>query len=114
MIIVGIDVAKNDSVHAFIISEVICFGRFSTTSLSEEDIIALRSLSRFRLFQVDTVADLKRKTISLLDQVFPEYSSLFSDTFGKSSLELLSSSCTPEEILAMNTENLISILNSAR
>lgn len=104
---------KNDSVDAFIIAEVIRFGRFSTTSLAEEDILALRNLSRFRLFQVDTVADLKRKTISLLDQVFPEYSSLFSDTFGKSSLELLSSSCTPEEILAMDTENLISILNSA-
>lgn len=104
---------KNDSVDAFIIAEVIRFGRFSTTSLAQEDMLALRNLSRFRLFQVDAVADLKRKTISLLDQVFPEYSRLFSDTFGKSSLELLSSSCTPEEILAMNTDDLISILNSA-
>lgn len=105
--------SKNDSIDAFIIAEVIRFGRFTTTSLAEEDMLALRNLSRFRLFQVDTVADLKRKTISLLDQVFPEYTRLFSDTFGKSSLELLSSSCTPEEILAMDTEKLISILNSA-
>ena len=105
--------SKNDSIDAFIIAEVIRFGRFTTTSLAEEDMLALRNLSRFRLFQVDTVADLKRKTISLLDQVFPEYARLFSDTFGKSSLELLSSSCTPEEILAMDTEELISILNSA-
>lgn len=105
--------SKNDSIDAFIIAEVIRFGRFTTTSLAEEDMLALRNLSRFRLFQVDTVADLKRKTISLLDQVFPEYARLFSDTFGKSSLELLSSSCTPEEILAMDTEKLISILNSA-
>lgn len=105
--------SKNDSIDAFIIAEVIRFGRFTTTSLAEEDMLALRNLSRFRLFQVDTVADLKRKTISLLDQVFPEYTRLFSDTFGKSSLELLSSSCTPEEILAMDTEELISILNSA-
>lgn len=105
--------SKNDSIDAFIIAEVIRFGRFTTTSLAEEDMLALRNLSRFRLFQVDTVADLKRKTISLLDQVFPEYTGLFSDTFSKSSLELLSSSCTPEEILAMDTEKLISILNSA-
>ena len=105
--------SKNDSIDAFIIAEVIRFGRFTTTSLAEEDMLALRNLSRFRLFQVDTVADLKRKTISLLDQVFPEYARLFSDTFGKSSLELLSSSCTPEEILAMDTKKLISILNSA-
>ncbi len=105
--------SKNDSIDAFIIAEVIRFGRFTTTSLAEEDMLALRNLSRFRLFQVDTVADLKRKTISLLDQLLTEYARLFSDTFGKSSLELLSSSCTPEEILAMDTKKLISILNSA-
>lgn len=105
--------SKNDAIDAFIIAEIIRFGRFTTTSLAEEDMLALRNLSRFRLFQVDTVADLKRKTISLLDQVFPEYTRLFSDTFGKSSLELLSSSCTPEEILAMDIQKLIAILNSA-
>ena len=57
--------SKNDSIDAFIIAEVIRFGRFTTTSLAEEDMLSLRNLSRFRLFQVDTVADLKRKMISL-------------------------------------------------
>ena len=34
-------------------------------------------------------SDFKRKIIALLDQTFPEYEKLFSDTFGKSSVELL-------------------------
>lgn len=101
---------KNDSRDSFIIAEVIRFGRFSSTCLAEEDIFSLRNLSRFRLFQVDMVSDLKRKVISLLDQVFPEYSRLFSDTFGKSSIELLSEFSTPEEFLSVDTASLAEIL----
>ena len=59
------------------------------------------------------VADLKRKTISLLDQVFPEYSKLFSDTFGKSSLEILTEYSTPEEFLNVDTNILAEILSTA-
>ncbi|WP_156936345.1 IS110 family transposase [Clostridiisalibacter paucivorans] len=49
---------KNDSKGSLIIAEVIRFGRFSSTCLAQEDILPLRNLSRFRLFQVDTVSDL--------------------------------------------------------
>lgn len=101
---------KNDSKDSFIIAEVIRFGRFSSTCLAEEDILSLRNLSRFRLFQVDMVSDLKRKVISLLDQVFPEYSKLFSDTFGKSSLEILAEYSTPEEFLKVDTNALAETL----
>ena len=61
---------KNDSKDSFIIAEVIRFGRFSSTCLAEEDILALRNLSRFRLFQVDLVSDLKRKVISFVGSSF--------------------------------------------
>lgn len=104
---------KNDSKDSFIIAEVIRFGRFSSTGIAEESILSLRNLSRFRLFQVDMVADLKRKTISLLDQVFPEYSKLFSDTFGKSSLQILTEYSTPEEFLNVDTNVLAEILSTA-
>ena len=101
---------KNDSKDSFIIAEVIRFGRFSSTCLAEEDILSLRNLSRFRLFQVDMVSDIKRKVISLLDQVFPEYARLFSDTFGKSSLEILKEYSTPEEFLNVDTDYLAQTL----
>lgn len=104
---------KNDSKDSFLIAEVIRFGRFSSTCIAEESILSLRNLSRFRLFQVDMVADLKRKVISLLDQVFPEYSKLFSDTFGKSSLEILTEYSTPEEFLNVDTTVLAEIISTA-
>ena len=104
---------KNDSKDSFIIAEVIRFGRFSETNISSPNMHALRELCRHRFFIVDSVSDIKRKVIALLDQVFPEYESLFTDTFGKTSLQLLSEHSTPEEILALNTDKLCEIINQS-
>lgn len=104
---------KNDTRDSFIIAEVIRIGRFTKTSLSEPELLALRELCRHRFYFVDTVSDLKRKVIALLDQVFPEYQHLFSDVFGITSTQLLSQYSTPEEILAVDTDKLCAILSSA-
>jgi len=105
--------AKTDSRDAFIIAEVIRFGRYAETSTSPEDLYALRELSRHRFYVVDCVSDLKRKVIALLDQVFPEYETLFSDMFGVTSSELLLTYTTPEDILAVDTDKLCQLLNTA-
>ena len=75
--------AKNDSRDSFIIAEVIRFGRFCETAVSAPELHALRELCRHRFWIVDSVSDLKRKVIALLDQVFPEYENLFTNTFGE-------------------------------
>ena len=79
---------KNDSKDSYIIAQIMRFGEYSATSLSEENIIALRQLSRYRLALVDACGDCKRRVIALLDQVFPEYDKLFSDTFCKTFAQL--------------------------
>ena len=104
---------KNDSKDSYIIAQIMRFGEYSATSLSEENIIALRQLSRYRLALVDACGDCKRRVIALLDQVFPEYDKLFSDTFGSSSTELLLNCPTPEDLLAISTRKLTNILNKA-
>lgn len=104
---------KNDSKDSYIIAQIMRFGEYSSTSLSEDNIIALRQLSRYRLALVDACGDCKRRVIALLDQVFPEYDKLFSDTFGSSSTELLLNCPTPEDILAISTRKLTNILNKA-
>lgn len=104
---------KNDSVDSFIIAQIMRFGEYSSSGLAEEYIIALRQLSRYRLALVDACGDCKRRVIALLDQVFPEYNSLFSDTFGKTSEEILLSCPTPEELLEVSTRKLTNILNKA-
>lgn len=104
---------KNDSKDSFIIAQIMRFGQFSTTSLSEETIVAMRQLSRYRLALVDSCGDCKRRVIALLDQVFPEYNSLFSDTFGVTSKEILSKYPTPEDMLTVTTRKLTSLLEKA-
>ena len=97
---------KNDSKDSFIIAQIMRFGQFSSSSLSDENIMVLRQLSRYRLFLVDSCSDLKRKVICLLDQVFPEYSSLFSDIFVATSKELLLKYPLPEDMLSVSTTKL--------
>ncbi|MCL2009935.1 MAG: IS110 family transposase [Synergistaceae bacterium] len=104
---------KNDSRDSFIIADVIRFGRFCETTVSPPDLFALRELCRHRFYTVDSVSDIKRKVIALLDQIFPEYENLFTDTFGKASLELLSEYTTPEEILNVDTDKLVETINIA-
>ncbi|EPZ48830.1 IS110 family transposase [Alicyclobacillus acidoterrestris] len=101
---------KNDTKDSFIIAEIVRFGRYTTTELADEPIIALRQLSRFWFTIVDHIADLKRQVIAVLDVLFPEYEQLFSDLFGKASAELLMEYTTPEEILELDTDELATLL----
>ena len=39
---------KNDSKDSFVIAQIMRFGQFSSSSLSDENIMALRQLSRYR------------------------------------------------------------------
>lgn len=102
--------SKTDVIDCELVAQTIRFGRFSVTHIADEDMIALRQLTRFHFSLVDSVSEVKLQVIALLDQIFPEYQSLFSDTFGKTSVELLLSHTTPEDILALDTDSLAEIL----
>ncbi|WP_338938653.1 IS110 family transposase [Fusobacterium nucleatum] len=104
---------KNDSKDSYIIAQIMRFGEFSSSSISDENIFAIRQLSRYRSSLVDECSNWKRKVITILDQVFPEYSDLFSDTFGVTSKEVLSKYPLPENMLEVSTKELTSLLNKA-
>ena len=104
---------KNDSKDSFIIAEVIRFGRFTTTNLSDENIFSLRQLCRYRKYLVDNISDLKRKTLCVLDMIFPEYPKLFSDVWGESSKAILSKYPSPEELLSLDIGIIINELHNA-
>ncbi len=103
---------KNDSKDAFIIAELIRFGRYSETTLADSDLISLRELTRQRFYLVDCVSDAKRKAIAFIDKIFPEYQKVFSDTFGSTSLELLSTYTSPDVISELDTDLFSKFLNS--
>lgn len=104
---------KTDSVDSFIIAEVIRFGRYTQTQIAEPDMMGLRQLCRYRMSLVDTVADIKRKVMAVMEQIFPEYENLFSKMFGMASCELLAQWTTPEDILKVSTDDLAKLLNKA-
>jgi transposase len=104
---------KNDSKDAYVIAQIMRFGEYQTTELAEESIIALRQLSRYRLCLVESAGNCKRRIITILDQVFPEYTNLFSDIFGVTSLELLETYPLPDEIMMVPTQQLADFLSKA-
>ncbi|SFE22919.1 IS110 family transposase [Peptostreptococcus sp. D1] len=110
----GIEIRKRktDIIDSLLIADLLRYGDFVEASLFNEDYLSLRNLSRFRSYLVSSIGDLKRKTIALLDQVFPEYASSFSNIFGKTSKEILSNFSTPSDFENINSEDLQSFLDN--
>lgn len=110
----GIEIRKRktDIIDSLLIADLLRYGDFVETSLSNEDYLSLRNLSRFRSYFISSIGDLKRKTIALLDQVFPEYASSFSNIFGKTSKEILSNFSTPSDFEDINSDDLNTFLES--
>lgn len=104
---------KNDIKDSAIIADVIRIGRYCETTVSDDKMLVLRDLTRQRFYLVDIISDLKRKSLTLIDRIFPEYPKLFSDTFGSTSLELLANCNTPEDIIAIDTDKLVEMLSTA-
>jgi transposase len=75
----------------------------------DETILQLRELTRFRWGLVDQIGDAKRWLLTILDRVFPEYESLFSDVFLKSSRALLQQATTAAEFAEADLSELSSI-----
>ena len=104
----GIEIRKRktDAIDSVLIAELIRYGDFLETSLADEDTMSLRNLSRFRNYLISSISDLKRKVICVLDQVFPEYQSVFSNVFGQTSKELLLNFQTADDFANITAQQL--------
>lgn len=102
---------KTDIIDSVLIADFIRYGEFLETSLADENVLSLRNLSRFRNYLVSSISDLKRKTICVLDQIFPEYQSAFSNVFGKTSKEILLQLSSPAEFENVTATQLEDILS---
>ena len=95
---------KNDIIDSVLIADLIRYGQFVQTRLADEDLFSLRTLTRFRTYLVESISDLKRKV------VFPEYQSIFSDIFGKTSKEILLQFSSPIDFENISSESLAELL----
>ena len=102
---------KTDKIDSLIIADFIRYGDFSETELASEEILELRNLSRFRFSLVSSIGDLKRQTICVLDKIFPEYESVFSDVFGKTSREILNMFSSPADFEDIGADKLKLLLD---
>lgn len=112
----GIEIRKRktDVIDSILIADLIRYGDFIETTLSNEDFLSLRNLTRFRSYLVSSIGDLKRKSVALLDQVFPEYESTFSDIFGKTSRQILRNLNSPSDFENLSSDQLNAILENIR
>ena len=90
---------KNDTIDSVLIADLIRYGDFVETTLSNEDLYSLRNICRMRNYLIQSASDLKRKVICVLDQVFPEYQTIFSNTFGTTSKQLLLDYSSPSDFV---------------
>lgn len=104
---------KTDKEDSFVIADIIRFGHHEETKLSDERIIALKNLCRFRINLQQQVTDSKRRVITILDQIFPEFAPLFSDLFGKTAKAILDTASTPEELEAISVRKLTNLVRKA-
>lgn len=104
---------KNDNLDSIMIADFTRFGRYSETYIPSENMLALKNLSRFRLSVCDICGSLKKRTIVLLDLVFPEYSTIFCDIFGTTSKQLLEKYSTPDEFSEISTTKLANFILKA-
>ena len=101
---------KNDTIDSVLIADLIRYGQFVETRLADEDLFSLRTLTRFRTYLVESISDLKRKVVCILDQVFPEYQSIFSNIFGRTSKEILFQFPSPIDFENISSETLAKLL----
>lgn len=101
---------KTDSKDSFLIAELIRFGRYAQSNVAHDKLQALKELCRNRYYLVDMASDLKRKAISLIDRIFPEYETQFDSIFCKSSIAVLKKYPTPKKLSNANLSKLTEIL----
>ena len=104
---------KTDMIDCVLVAETLRCGDFEPSKLGDESMIELRQLTRLHQELKESVADLKRQIIVALDQVFPEYDSIFSNTFGESSKAFLKRCPTPEECLDIRVDSIAKTLERA-
>ncbi|NOH04080.1 MAG: IS110 family transposase [Chloroflexi bacterium] len=106
----GLRKVKNDRTDAVWIAD---FLRITNLPVSNRDLpvlMQLRELTRFRFWLSEQIGDCKRKLLTILDRVFPEYETLFSNVFLTSSRALLQEVVSAQEFADFDLDELAELL----
>ena len=109
----GVRKVKTDKTDAVWIADFLRIAHLPATSRDIPALLQLRELSRFRYWLSDQIGDCKRKLLTILDRVFPEYESLFSNVFIRSSRALLQEAVSAQEFASFDLNELTQLLHHA-
>jgi transposase len=109
----GIRKLKTDRRDAFVLADLVRIGRARPNYVPDDQILQLRELTRFRWDLVDRIGDAKRRVLTVLDRVFPEFADQFSDPFGTSARELLKRAANAAEFAELDLDELTLLLERA-
>ena len=104
---------KTDKIDAFWIADFVRISQGEPPANKSETQLQIRELARFRCNLVNQIGDAKRRVVGLLDRVFPEYETLFSDVFLVSSRRLLTEAVLAQEFADFDLEELSCLLKQA-
>ena len=97
---------KTDKYDAFHIANLLRYGQYKAAVVPGELAMTCRLLTRLRYRMIRQSAMVKQLVNSRLHPVWPEYEGLFSNTFGTTSMEILQTTPTPEELLKLDVDDL--------
>lgn len=106
----GVRKVKNDKTDAVWIADFVRISNLPAASRDIPALLQLRELSRFRFWLSDQIGDCKRKLLTILDRVFPEYESLFSSVFVQSSKAMLTEAVSAQEFADFDLQELSELL----
>ena len=110
---IGIRKTKTDRRDAFVLADLVRIGRARANYVPDDTVLQLRELTRFRWGLVDRIGDAKRRLLTVLDRVFPEFAEQFTDPFGVSARELLRRAATAADFAALDLDELTRLLERA-
>ena len=105
--------SKTDAADSFLIAKVLREEDPRVSALPDEDVRALRDLTRLRFECARAAMAEKQRLTALLDLVFPEYAEHFSDLFGTTSREVLAEFPTAEDLAKVDIRRLTRIFREA-
>lgn len=110
---VGVRKTKTDRRDAFLLADLVRIGRTRPNYVPDDTVLQLRELTRFRWGLVDQIGDCKRRILTVLDRVFPEFAEQFSDPFGVSARQLLDRAASAADFAELDLVDLTELLERA-
>jgi transposase len=105
--------AKTDDIDALVIASLLRTGEYMNSIVPEEKIQVLREYTNLRYEFLKTLQDYKRKAISLLGVVFPEYErTALRNPFGVASIQLLKEFPTAKDLALVKPTRIEKIVRS--